>query len=199
MISGFCIGGGCEIAIACDFRFADTTSKFGITPARLGLVYSLAATKSLVDLVGPANAKVFLMSGELLDGAAKSPIGLITELCDPELLRDRTYEFARILASRAPLTVRAAKSIVGMILRWSGCRDGRSLWLCRTWPMHRTIIAKGVAAFLEGRIPHFALELWLCDHTVVAADSLYLNRRASLSLGDLRSEHMKCWFYLTQD
>jgi enoyl-CoA hydratase/carnithine racemase len=63
MVHGYCIGGGCGLALACDLRFADEQASFAITPAKLGLVYSLESTKRLVDLVGPAQAKWVLMSG----------------------------------------------------------------------------------------------------------------------------------------
>jgi enoyl-CoA hydratase len=155
MISGFCVGGGCEIAIACDFRFADTTSRFGITPAKIGLVYSLVVTKSLVDLVGPANAKLLLMSGELLDAERSQTIGLITELCDVEHLMERTYAFARIVASRAQLTVQSTKSIVGMILNGAVSETAESRAL-QDRAYASDDYREGVEAFLEGRIPHFA-------------------------------------------
>ncbi len=67
MIHGFCIGGGAELALGCDFRFADTNARFGITPARLGIVYSLTATRQLTDLAGPAVARHILFSGLHLD------------------------------------------------------------------------------------------------------------------------------------
>ena len=63
MVNGLCMGGGCELALACDLRFADTEARFSLTPAKLGLVYGLGATKDLVDLVGPSQAKYILYSG----------------------------------------------------------------------------------------------------------------------------------------
>jgi enoyl-CoA hydratase/carnithine racemase len=62
-ISGSCVGGGCEIALACDIRIADAGARFGITPAKLGIVYNFTSTKQLVDAVGPAWAKQILCSG----------------------------------------------------------------------------------------------------------------------------------------
>jgi enoyl-CoA hydratase len=155
MISGFCVGGGCQLAVACDFRFAASNSTFGITPARLGLVYSLVATKRLVDLVGPANAKLLLMSGELVDAERASAMGLVTELCAPEDLEERTGAFAATVASRAQLTVRGAKRTVGMILAGSveETEESRALQ-SRAYASDDYL--EGVDAFLEGRPPRFA-------------------------------------------
>jgi enoyl-CoA hydratase len=154
MISGFCVGGGCGLAVACDFRFADSTSAFGITPAKLGLVYSLVATKRLVDLVGPANAKLLLMSGELFGAERAQKIGLITELCETDQLEEKTYGFAQSVSSRAQQTVRGAKSIVGMILDGAVAETEQSRIL-RDRAYTSDDYREGVEAFLEGRAPRF--------------------------------------------
>jgi enoyl-CoA hydratase/carnithine racemase len=82
LIDGDCVGGGCGLALACDLRVASARSRFGITPAKLGLVYPLHDTKLLVDLVGPANAKRILFTGSLIDAAEAHRIGLIDEVAD---------------------------------------------------------------------------------------------------------------------
>ena len=66
VIDGDCIGGGCGIALACDMRIAGPAARFGITPAKLGLVYPLHDTKLLVDAVGPSQAKRILFTGQIL-------------------------------------------------------------------------------------------------------------------------------------
>ena len=74
MIRGHCIGGGVELAACCDLRFTDPTAVFGVTPAKVGIVYTPSSTKALLDLVGPAMTKYLLFSGELIDagdGAAR--------------------------------------------------------------------------------------------------------------------------------
>ena len=155
MISGFCVGGGCGLAVACDFRFADSTARLGVTPARLGLVYSLVGTKRLVDLVGPANAKLLLVSGELLDARRAERMGLFTELCTPDELVEKTYTFARTIASRAQHTVRSAKSIIEMILRGAVSETDESRAL-QEEAYASEDYREGVRAFLEGRTPHFS-------------------------------------------
>jgi len=67
MVHGFCVGGGLEVALACDIRWASRTARFGITAARLGIVYSLAATRRLASVVGPSHARDLLYTGRLLD------------------------------------------------------------------------------------------------------------------------------------
>jgi enoyl-CoA hydratase/carnithine racemase len=70
MIRGRRIGGGVEIAVSCDLRFADPTAVFGVTPAKVGMVHPPASTKALLELVGPAVTKYLLFSGELAEGVA---------------------------------------------------------------------------------------------------------------------------------
>ena len=81
-IHGHCYGGGCALAIACDLRFAASGARFAITPAKLGIVYPLRATRRLVDLVGPSRAKFILMSGIDIDAARAAAIGLVDEVHD---------------------------------------------------------------------------------------------------------------------
>ena len=90
VITGACVGGGTELAVACDLRIADATARFGITPARLGLVYPAPAVARVVRLIGPSLAKHLLYSAELIDGERALRIGLIDELHPPgELERPR--------------------------------------------------------------------------------------------------------------
>ena len=89
VITGACVGGGTEIAVACDLRLADTTSRFGITPARLGIVYPASATARVVRLIGPSATKHLLFSAELIDVDRALRIGLVDEVHDPAQLDDR--------------------------------------------------------------------------------------------------------------
>ncbi len=81
-IEGDCIGGGCGLALCCDLRIAGPSARFGITPARLGLVYSLEDTRRLVQAVGPSQAKRILFSAELIDAGEAARIGLVTMLAE---------------------------------------------------------------------------------------------------------------------
>ena len=115
-VRGACIGGGCGIAICCDFRFADETAKFAITPAKLGIVYSVADTKRLVDTVGAARAKDILYTGRILDAAEALSIGLVDKLVPAAQLDDVVQAYANQIAASSQFTTRGAKRIVQMIL-----------------------------------------------------------------------------------
>ena len=151
-ITGSCVGGGCELALACDLRVAAADARFGITPAKLGIVYNLTSTKQLVDAVGPAWAKQILCTGDIVDAATALRIGLVNELHPAPVAR--AFELARMIASRARLSVRGAKSIVNRIMDGQVDEDDtvRALY---TESAGSGDYAEGVAAFLEKRPPRF--------------------------------------------
>ena len=154
MIQSYCIGGGLEIALACDFRFSDTNGKFGITPAKLGLVYSLTATKQLVDIVGPAKAKYILFSGKILDVDDAYRIGLVDEVHRPEEIVEKTYAFAESLCEKAQFSVRSMKEIIGLIMAGPTEESERTDYL-RLISFDTDDYKEGVRAFLEKRKPKF--------------------------------------------
>ena len=113
-IDGDCIGGGCGMALACDIRVATSRSRFGITPAKLGLVYPLHDTKLLVDLVGPGQAKRILFTGALLDAEEALRIGLV------DLIADTPDEVLHAIAAASPHSHANTKAMIRRIL------DGQS-------------------------------------------------------------------------
>jgi enoyl-CoA hydratase/carnithine racemase len=154
MINGFCIGGGCEIALACDLRIAADDAKFGITPAKLGIVYGLTSTKQLVDAVGPAWAKQILYSGELIDAATALRIGLVNEVHPASDVDTRMKELAAAIASRAQVSVRGAKAIINRITAGQHGEDD-AVRVIYDDAVHSADYAEGVRAFLEKRPPRF--------------------------------------------
>lgn len=155
MIQGPCIGGGCGIAVSCDLRFCDPTARFGITAANLGLVYSLPATKRLVDLVGLSSAKYILFSGEQLDVDHALRIGLVDRVVPPECLHESCMEFARAVASRAQYSVRTTKKFISLILHGQYEDDDATRRL-RDLAFDSDDYKLGVRAFLEKRSPKFS-------------------------------------------
>lgn len=154
MVHGYCIGGGCGIALAADIRIADTSSAFGITPARLGLVYSLESTKRLVDAVGPAEARYILYSGRQVDAQRALRTGLVNELHPPDELEAAVYGLAAEIAQRAPISVARTKEITGLVLAGQAADDEHTTDL-RNSSFASQDYAEGVRAFLEKRPPVF--------------------------------------------
>jgi enoyl-CoA hydratase/carnithine racemase len=148
-VRGHCVGGGCQLAAACDLRFAAEDALFGITPAKLGIVYAASSTERLVRLVGPATAKYLLFSGELIGAQRALRTGLVDEVHPADELDQRVTSFARTLTRRSALTQAAAKDFA----------DGRTGPARRThWQREAAACgeaAEGVAAFLERRPPRF--------------------------------------------
>jgi enoyl-CoA hydratase/carnithine racemase len=153
-ITGVCVGGGCEIALACDIRIAADDARFGITPAKLGIVYSATSTKQLVDAVGPAWARQILFTGELVDAATALRIGLVNELHSSDAVVPRATALAETMASRAQVSVRGSKTIISRITEGVFDEDETVLALYEA-SVTSADYAEGVQAFLEKRPPRF--------------------------------------------
>ncbi|MFV0126770.1 enoyl-CoA hydratase/isomerase family protein [Streptomyces sp. HMX112] len=150
-VRGYCVGGGSQLATACDLRFAEEGALFGITPAKLGIVYPASSTRRLVSLVGPSTAKYLLFSGELIDAGRALRTGLVDEVLAAGELARRVAEFTRILTARSRLTQAAAKEFA------SGRTDRDAYWTERARESGEA--EEGVAAFLERRAPRFTYGL----------------------------------------
>ncbi|MFJ1546245.1 enoyl-CoA hydratase/isomerase family protein [Streptomyces sp. NPDC088246] len=146
-VRGYCVGGGSQLAAACDLRFAEDGASFGVTPAKLGIVYAASSTRRLVALIGPAAAKHLLFSGELIDTARALRTGLVDEVLPAGELDKRIDSYARTLAARSQLTQAAAKEFA------TGREDRDAYWAEQARRSGDT--AEGVAAFLERRAPRF--------------------------------------------
>lgn len=147
-IEGDCVGGGCGLALACDLRVATSAARFGITPARLGLVYSLHDTKLLVDLVGPAQAKRILFTAALIDAGEAHRIGLV------DMLDADADALAATIAANAPHTLREAKAMVRRILGGQSADDAATRALFAE-AFTSADFEEGVSAFLAKRAPVF--------------------------------------------
>ena len=155
MIQGPCVGAGCGLALACDFRFADETAKFGITPAKLGLVYSLYGTKLLVEKVGPSIARDIIYSGRILESNEAIKIGLIDKKIENKKIKVEVEQFCETLAQRSQYTITATKKIVQMILDGTAFDNKESLELFNS-AFQKEDFLEGTRAFLEKRQPNFS-------------------------------------------
>ncbi len=152
VIEGFAIGGGSQVALACDLRLCAPTSRFGITPAKLGIVYALPSTARLVEIVGPAWASWVLMTGDLLDAQTALRIGLVHEVCDD--VPARAAELTATLASRARVSLRGAKALIAAAA--AGQREEDDVVRGHYHDsLHSPEYREGVDAFLAKRAPDF--------------------------------------------
>lgn len=159
MITGACVGGGCELALSCDLRVAGADARFGITPARLGVVYNQTSTAALVAAVGAPWARYLLMTGDLIDAATALRIGLVHQVHPAGTAGDAAWELARRLAGRAPVSVAAAKRLVGRAAAGPVAEDDWARrWYDRSYASAE--YAEGVAAFLARREPDFTAVPW---------------------------------------
>ncbi|MEO6955794.1 MAG: enoyl-CoA hydratase/isomerase family protein [Antricoccus sp.] len=112
MIRGYCVGGGMEISLACDFRIASESAKMGITASKLGIIYGVPSTWRLASVVGPAWAKYVMFSANIFPADRAQQMGLLTDLVSDEQLETVTSAFAEVLCSRSALSIAASKSII---------------------------------------------------------------------------------------
>jgi enoyl-CoA hydratase/carnithine racemase len=154
MIQGNCIGGGCQISVACDFRFASVDARFGITPAKLGIVYHFDSTRQLVSLVGPAQAKYFLLSGELVDARRAREIGLVNDVFPADELEKSTGAFVETLCTRSQASIRGMNRIIEKIVAGQNESDAEVDQI-RLDALHGEDYVEGVVAFLARRPPNF--------------------------------------------
>lgn len=155
-IRGYCVGGGCQLAAACDLRVAADDARFAITPAKIGIVYPPSATTRVVRLIGASATKHLLYSADLIDASRALRIGLVDELTPAADLSTRVAGLSTTIATRSQFTVRASKQIVDLIA--SGATDDEIATLTTRWRTEAVAgpdAAEGIAAFTEHRKPTF--------------------------------------------
>jgi enoyl-CoA hydratase/carnithine racemase len=156
MISGVCVGGGVQVALACDIRFAARGTRLGVPAARLGLAYPLEGVIALTHVVGPANARDILMSARLFDADEAVSMRLVNRAIEPAELESFTRSYALKMASNAPLTVAAAKAAIREALKDPADRNSRMVSDMVARCFDSEDYREGVRAFLEKRQPKFS-------------------------------------------
>lgn len=154
-INGFALGGGCELAMACDFRIASKSAKFGQPEINLGLIPGYAATQRLSRLTGIGNALYLILTAEMITADDALRIGLVQKVTEPEALLDETMKLAQRMASNGSSSIRAAKKVIreGIALPFSEASGLEAAEFGKLFDQPAT--KEGMKAFLEKRKPEW--------------------------------------------
>jgi len=147
-INGFALGGGCELALGCDIRYASSRAKLGQPEINLGIVPGWGGTQRLARVCGIGVAKELIFTGRTVDAEEALRIGLVNAIADPVL--DRALETAHELASKSRLALSLAKELVNMS---PGALDRESQEFGALFSSEDAI--EGLTAFVEKRAPNF--------------------------------------------
>jgi enoyl-CoA hydratase len=154
-INGYALGGGCELALACDLRIAARSARLGQPEVALGLLPGGGGTQRLPRLVGLGRALRMILTGDLLDAEEAARIGLVDEVVDDDALAGRARAVANRIAAHSPVAVKLIKQAVRAAAELplsAGLALERELFITAFASEDR---AEGVAAFLEKRTPAF--------------------------------------------
>ncbi len=154
-INGFALGGGCELALACDVRYASRKAKLGQPEINLGIIPGWGGTQRLARVCGLGVAKDLILTGRTVDADEALRLGLVGAVFEPDELIERTFETARAVAAKSPLALRAAKVALNHALQGDHVDN-----LGREADEFARLFAsedakEGLAAFVEKREPEF--------------------------------------------
>jgi len=155
MVNGYCLGGGCEVALACDLRIASDKASFGQPEINLGIIPGGGGTQRLTRLVGEGKSMEMILSGEIINAETAHAIGLVNHVVPADQLEVKTMEIANRIAEKSPVALRLAKEAVKLASR-SNLDEG----LRREVDLFALVFSsedkdEGVKAFLEKRKPEF--------------------------------------------
>jgi len=153
-VNGFALGGGCELAMACDFRIASTKAKFGMPEVSLGLIPGYGGTQRLSRLVGLGDALFLILTGQIIEASDAFRIGLVQKVVEPENLLTEAKNLALKISEQGPHAIKTAKKII---------RKGFSIEIDRGFELESESFSKmfenngpeGMKAFLEKRKPNW--------------------------------------------
>ena len=154
-VNGFALGGGCELAMACDIRIASVKAKFGQPEVGLGIIPGFSGTYRLPKLIGQGYAKEMIYTGKVIRADEALRVGLVNAIYEPEELMDKALEMAQAIATKAPLAVQKAKQSIN---------EGYDLNADQAIELENRLFGEcfattdqkeGMAAFLEKRRPDF--------------------------------------------
>ncbi|MCZ6843218.1 MAG: enoyl-CoA hydratase-related protein [SAR324 cluster bacterium] len=153
-IEGYCMGGGCALAMACDFRLAAPSANFGIPAARLGTLYNILDLGNLHALVGLANAKRIMYTGEPFDAGEAYRMGFVDQVAQGAL-EDAVHAFTALLDHKAPLTIAGSKLTLNALSRGEIEAKRPEIERATDIAMESADYREGVRAFMEKRKPRF--------------------------------------------
>ncbi len=154
-VNGFALGGGCEIAMACDLRVASDAAKFGLPETGLGIIPGAGGTQRLPRLVGLGKAKELVLTGDIIPAAEALRIGLVNQVVPPDQVLTAAREMARKILTRGPLAVRLAKQALNLSAR-APLDVGLQFEVMAQSVLFESADKKeGMTAFLEKRKPQF--------------------------------------------
>jgi enoyl-CoA hydratase len=154
-INGFALGGGCELALACDIRIASDKAKLGQPEVNLGVIPGFAGTQRLSRLVGMAKAKEMIFTGDMVDAPTALSIGLVNQVVPADQLMTVCLELANKIASKGPTAVKLAKTVINQgiqaNLATGSSYEKEAFGLCFATGEPK----EGMSAFLEKRKPNW--------------------------------------------
>jgi enoyl-CoA hydratase/carnithine racemase len=156
-VNGHALGGGLELAVACDLRLAAAGVKLGMPPGKLGLIYSHTGLLKFIDTVGPARTRELFLVGRNVDAERAEQIGLVNEVVEPERFEQAAIELASEIASNAPLSTRGNKEIIRRLASFSRmtASEEQELIELRLSSFRSEDFREGVKAFGEKRPPEW--------------------------------------------
>ncbi|NOU18680.1 MAG: crotonase [Bacteroidales bacterium] len=153
-VNGFALGGGCELAMACDFRIASSKAKFGMPEVSLGLIPGYGGTQRLSRLVGLGDALYLVLTGQIIDSSEALRIGLVQKVVEAEVLLLEAKNIATKIAAQSPVAIKTAKKVI---------RKGYNVEIDKGFELEAESFSKmfendgseGMKAFLEKRKPNW--------------------------------------------
>lgn len=158
MIGGLAVGGGCELAAACDIRVASTHARFGIPIGRLGVILGLTETRAVAGALGRANLMYLVASGKLIDARQALAMGFVQSVVDREALQQEVCALVSNIVASSETTIRATKAAVALLSDPAVADDHPTLRSLHDQAYGGPDLKEGVAAFLVGREPRFTAE-----------------------------------------
>jgi len=154
-INGLALGGGCEVAMACDIRIASEKAKFAQPEVNLGVIPGAGGTQRLPRLVGKGRAMELVFTGDMISAEEAKAIGLVNRVVSPEYLMNEAIKMAKKILTKGPVAISSSKRAIREGLE-IGLKEGMRLEAKLFGELIETSdVREGVRAFLEKRAPHF--------------------------------------------